>query len=104
MQETDDKRVIAVKDGPLRMEFFHRHVSDSFRIYGKTPVDSVKQMIEELVEYVASTEGKGSCVGLGIRSEEIKGVSHDVLWRSTEGKGSCVGLGIRSEEIKGDPK
>merc|ERR1719412_3275385 len=27
-------------------------------------------------------EGKGGVVGLGIRSEEIKGVSHDSLWRS----------------------
>merc|ERR1712241_792457 len=30
----------------------------------------------------AATEGKGGVVGLGIRSEEIKGVSHDALWRS----------------------
>merc|ERR1719491_2372926 len=81
-RETDDERVIAVKEGPLRMEFFHRHVSDGFRMYWKAPVASVKAMIKELVEYAAATEGKGSVVGLGIRSEEVKGVSHDALWRS----------------------
>merc|ERR1739838_99734 len=64
------------------MEFFHRHVSDGFRMYWKAPVASVKAMIKELVEYAAATEGKGAVVGLGIRSEEIKGVSHDALWRS----------------------
>merc|ERR1712062_784701 len=32
-RETDDERVIAVKEGPLRMEFFHRHVSDGYRSY-----------------------------------------------------------------------
>merc|ERR1719330_1601845 len=81
-RETDDERVIAVKEGPLRMEFFHRHVSDGFRMYWKAPVASVKAMIKELVEYAATTEAKGSVVGLGIRSEEVKGVSHDALWRS----------------------
>ena len=83
-RETDDERVIAVKEGPLRMEFFHRHVSDGYRTYWQAPLDSVKQMIQELVDYAAKTEGKGGVVGLGIRSEEIKGVSHDSLWRSMQ--------------------
>jgi hypothetical protein len=81
-RETDDERVIAVKDGPLRMEFFHRHVSDGYRTFWQAPLDSVQQMIQELVDYAAKTEGKGGVVGLGIRSDEIKGVSHDSLWRS----------------------
>merc|ERR1712127_15071 len=81
-RETDDERVIAVKDGPLRMEFFHGHVSDGYRSYWQVPLDSVKQMVQELVDYAAKNEGKGEVVGLGIRSEEIKGVSHDTLWRS----------------------
>merc|ERR1719323_1099621 len=81
-RETDDERVIAVKEGPLRMEFFHRHVSDGYRTYWQAPLDSVKQMVQELVDYAAQTEGKGGVVGLGIRCEEIKGVSHDALWRS----------------------
>merc|ERR1712241_748950 len=59
-RETDDERVIAVKEGPLRMEFFHRHVSDGFRMYWKAPVASVKAMVNELVEYAATTEAKGS--------------------------------------------
>jgi len=81
-RETDDERVIVVKEGPLRMEFFHRHVSDGYRAYWQAPLDSVKQMVQELVDYAAQTEGKGGVVGLGIRCEEIKGVSHDALWRS----------------------
>jgi hypothetical protein len=81
-RETDDERVIAVKDGPLRMEFFHRHVSDGYRTFWQAPLDSVQQMVQELVDYAAKTEGKGGVVGLGIRSDEIKGVSHDSLWRS----------------------
>jgi len=51
-------------------------------MYWKAPMASVKAMIKELVEYAAANEGKGSVVGLGIRSEEVKGVSHDALWRS----------------------
>jgi len=81
-RETDDERVIAVKDGPLRMEFFHRHVSDGYRSYWQAPLDTVKPMVQELSDYAAKMEGKGGVVGLGIRSEEIKGVSHDSLWRS----------------------
>merc|ERR1712079_106573 len=80
--ETDDERVIAVKEGPLRMEFFHRHVSDGYRSYWQAPLDTVKTMLQELSDYAAKMEGKGKVVGLGIRSEEIKGVSHDSLWRS----------------------
>merc|ERR1712045_1114597 len=80
--ETDDERVIAVKEGPLRMEFFHHHVSDGYRSYWQAPLDTVKTMLQELSDYAAKMEGKGGVVGLGIRSEEIKGVSHDSLWRS----------------------
>merc|ERR1712242_309800 len=81
-RETEDERVIAVKEGPLRMEFFHRHVSDGFRVFWQAPVDSVKDMVQELVDYAAAAQGQGGIVGLGIRSDEIKGVSHDSLWRS----------------------
>jgi len=81
-RETDDERVIAVKEGPLRMEFFHRHVSDGYRSYWKAPLDSVKQMVDELADYAAKNEGKGGVVGLGIRCQEIKGVSHDSMWRA----------------------
>ena len=64
------------------MEFFHRHVSDGYRSYWQAPLDSVAQMVQELVDYAAQNVGKGGVVGLGIRSEEIKGVSHDSLWRA----------------------
>merc|ERR1712176_1329888 len=64
------------------MEFFHRHVSDGFRIFWQAPVDSVQQMVQDLVDYAANAVSVGGVVGLGIRSEEIKGVSHDSLWRS----------------------
>jgi len=80
--ETDDERVIAVKEDPLRMEFFHRHVSDGYRVYWEAPLDPVKQMVQELVDYSAKVEGKSQVVGLGTQSEAIEGVSHDALWRS----------------------
>mmetsp|Transcript_30853 Transcript_30853/g.97007 ORF Transcript_30853/g.97007 Transcript_30853/m.97007 type:complete len:240 (+) Transcript_30853:134-853(+) len=54
-RETDDERVIALKEGPLRMEF--RHVSDGYRAYWQAPRDSVKQMVQELVDYAAKSEG-----------------------------------------------
>merc|ERR1712045_722344 len=44
-RETDDERVIAIKEGPLRIEFFHRHVSDGYRSYWQAPLDTVTQMI-----------------------------------------------------------
>merc|ERR1711884_663942 len=33
-----DERLIAVKEGPLRMEFFHRLVSDGYRTYWQAPL------------------------------------------------------------------
>merc|ERR1719384_400175 len=39
-------------------------------------------MLQELVEYASKSEDQGGVVGLGIRSDDIKGVSHDALWRS----------------------
>merc|ERR1719270_2928964 len=39
-------------------------------------------MVQELINYAANSMGKGEVVGLGVRSEEVKGVSHDALWRS----------------------
>ena len=39
-------------------------------------------MVQEFVDYAANSEGKGGVVGLGIRSEEIKGAAHDSSWRS----------------------
>merc|ERR1719414_1395950 len=81
-RETDDERVIAVKEEPLRMEFFHRHVSDGYRSYWQAPLGSVQQMLEELVDFAASSLSVGGVVGLGVRSDEIKGVSHDSMWRS----------------------
>merc|ERR1719219_81767 len=81
-QETEDERVIAVRESPLRMEFFHRHVTDGYRMYWKAPVGTVQTMIQELIDYASKNEGKGGEVGLGVRSAEIKGVSHDAMWRS----------------------
>merc|ERR1719216_235225 len=74
-QETEDERVIAVRESPLRMEFFHRHVSDGYRMYWQAPVGTVQNMIQELINYAAKNEGKGEEVGLGVRSAEIKGVA-----------------------------
>ena len=32
-KEVDDGRMIAVRENPLRIEFFHRHVSDGFQMF-----------------------------------------------------------------------
>ena len=56
-KETDNGRVIAVKENPLRIESFHRHVSDGFQMFWKVPVGPVKQMLQK-VESAASNEGK----------------------------------------------
>ena len=46
-KETDNGRVIAVKENPLRIESFHRHVSDGFQMFWKVPVGPVKQMLQK---------------------------------------------------------
>merc|ERR1719471_1482035 len=59
----ETEKVIAVKESPLRMEFFHRHVSDGYRSYWQAPVDTVQKMLQELINYAAKNEGKGEEVG-----------------------------------------
>merc|ERR1719219_2928400 len=58
-QETEDERVMAVREGPLRVEFFHRHKSDGYRMYWQAPVDAVQKMIQELIDYATKNEGQG---------------------------------------------
>merc|ERR1719237_1892677 len=76
-RETEDERVIAVKENPLRMEFFHRRASDGHRVYWQMPVESVQGMAQELLNYAASNKGKGDAVGFGVRPQEITSVTHD---------------------------
>ena len=52
-QETDDERVMAVLDSPLRIVYFHRHNSDGRREYWLKPVDTVQKMIQELMDYAS---------------------------------------------------
>merc|ERR1712032_543046 len=70
-RETEDERVIAVKENPLRMEFFHRRASDGHRVYWQMPVESVQGMAQELLNYAASNKGKGDAAELGVRHQEI---------------------------------
>jgi len=81
-RETDDERVIAVKESPLRLEFFHRHVTDGYRTYWQAPVEPVEKMIRELIGIAGKLASQTELVGLGVRSETITGVSHDSLWRA----------------------
>ena len=70
--------MIAVKTNlPFRGWSFHRHVSDDLRVFWQAPVDSVKDIVQVCVDHNASNDGRGDLVSLGIRSDEIKGVSHD---------------------------
>mmetsp|Transcript_50457 Transcript_50457/g.161505 ORF Transcript_50457/g.161505 Transcript_50457/m.161505 type:complete len:670 (-) Transcript_50457:171-2180(-) len=81
-RETDDERVIAVKESPLRLEFFHRHVTDGYRAYWQTPLEPVEQMFRELIDIAGNLANASEVVGLGVRSPAIAGVSHDSLWRA----------------------
>ena len=35
------------------MEFFNRHISSGYRSYWQVPLDSVQQMLQELVDYAS---------------------------------------------------
>merc|ERR1712032_336603 len=67
----EDERVIAIKENPLRMEFFHRRALNGHRVYWQMPVESVQGMAQELLNYAASNKGKGDTVGLGVCPQEI---------------------------------
>ena len=73
--------VSGASQNPLRIEFFHRHVSDGFLALegssGLGEADAPRN-----VKVAASNEGKVSDAGRGVRSEEIERVSRDALWRS----------------------
>jgi len=84
-QETADERVISLETNPTRLEFFHRHSSDSYRTYWKAPLEVVKGTITQLVERaqaISSGQASGNVVGLGMRSQEITGIPHDAMWRA----------------------
>merc|ERR1712037_917582 len=70
-REMEDERVIAMKENPLRMEFFHRRASNGHRVYWQMPVESVQSMAQELLNYAARNKGKGDAVGLGVCPQEI---------------------------------
>merc|ERR1712032_1486404 len=92
-RETEDERVIAVKENPLRMEFFHRRASNGHRVYWQMPVESVQGMAQELLNYVASNNGKGDAAELGSRPKEIAHVSHDTslsIDESSRGPVDCT--------------
>ena len=50
----------------------------------KTHSGNILDVLEDLKEkaWCCSNDGKGDVVGLGTRSDEVKGVSHDPLWNS----------------------
>merc|ERR1719422_1070702 len=82
-RETEDERVIAVKTEPLRLEFFHRNSQDGYRVSWQAPVETCQKMINDVIAYAGKMQSSGQkVVGLGVRSDEIKGVSHDDLWRA----------------------
>jgi len=82
-RELDDERVIAIREEPLRMEFFHRHKSDGYRAYWAAPVKVVADIVEEVVKLAKKLELNNDVkVGLGVHSPVISGVSHDALWKS----------------------
>ena len=81
-RETDEERVIAVEEGPVRMEFFHRHVTDRYRKYWPAPVDVVQKMVQDIVDVATEMDKRTGTVGLGVQSGPIQGVLHDAMWRA----------------------
>merc|ERR1719204_1838675 len=82
-RELDDERVIAIRENPLRMEFFHRHKSDGYRAYWAAPVKVVATMVDEVCKLAKKLEqNNDEKIGLGLHSDVIKGVSHDAMWKS----------------------
>merc|ERR1719476_7160 len=82
-KESQDERVIAVRQNPLRMEFFHRHVSDGYRSYWRAPIKIVAGLCDDLAALGAKLETTtDEKVGLGILSDEITGVSYDAVWKA----------------------
>ena len=56
--ETDDERVVAIKENPLRMELYHRRVSNGHRLCWEAPVHSVQQLAQKLVDYASELKGQ----------------------------------------------
>ena len=82
-RETDDERVIAVKESPLRLEFFHRHASDGYRIFWQAPTEHIEQMVNAIIVQAGKMEKSANKnVGLDVKSQVITGVSHDAMWRA----------------------
>lgn len=46
--EADSERGIVVRENPLRLELFHRHGSDGYRMCWQAPVHSVQDMVQVL--------------------------------------------------------
>jgi len=82
-REGNDERVIAIKENPLRMEFYHRHKSDGYRSYWHAPVNVVKNLTKSIVSTAQKLENnKDTTVGLGFHSREITECNHDALWKA----------------------
>lgn len=82
-RESQDERVVAVKQLPLHLEFYHRHVSDGYRSYWPAPTKVVEGLVTGIAALAKKLENNtDERVGLGIHSQEITGVSHDALWKS----------------------
>jgi len=81
-RETDDEKVMAVKQEPLRIEFFHRHVSDGYRKFWPAPVTVVQSMLKDIISAASTMDTQTGIVGLGVQSEPIFGVTHDSMWRA----------------------
>jgi len=81
-RETDDEKVMAVKQRPFRIEFFHRHVSDGYRKFWPAPIAAVQSMLNEIVSAASAMDNQTGVVGLCVQSEPINGVTHDSMWRA----------------------
>jgi len=82
-RESQDERVVAVKQRPLHLEFYHRHVSDGYRSYWPAPTSVVQGLVKSIVELAKKLDNNSDAkIGLGMHSAPIEGVSHDALWKA----------------------
>eukprot|EP00411_Alexandrium_monilatum_P035266 CAMPEP_0175352970 /NCGR_PEP_ID=MMETSP0095-20121207/12199_1 /TAXON_ID=311494 /ORGANISM="Alexandrium monilatum, Strain CCMP3105" /LENGTH=620 /DNA_ID=CAMNT_0016650569 /DNA_START=1 /DNA_END=1863 /DNA_ORIENTATION=+ len=80
--ETDVEHVIAVKEEPLRLEFFRR-APDGRRAFWPAPLGEVRRTARSLADRAAEAEATSveAAAGLGVLSEALD-VPRDALWQA----------------------
>merc|ERR1712012_723996 len=77
------ERVLAIHNGPLRIEFFERNAVDFMRTNWTAPTSIARATFENIVRMAKKLEAKSSSViGLGLASKPMTGMTQDALWKA----------------------